>query len=229
MASKKKHLPIQVGSVIYNEKDRLPVWLKYWQPIAERVLIIDQGSDDGTQQMLKDSGVTWRERLPHGNADIHWNDLISMTQSDKPFFRLGVDEFITRANLKRIARVIKAHPQIVMWWMRRINWVNGIDACEHPEVKKMLNDDLQAVISFGRPYTFTGQMHGWPVIRVPGDKVGYIERDLAWVDHRRTLDGIIEANVSREHMCRTQSSNDQTWFLRVCKELVDGNYTKVDE
>jgi glycosyltransferase involved in cell wall biosynthesis len=226
MARKTKLLPIQVGTIVYNEKDRLPKWLKHWLPIAERIIIIDQGSDDGTQAILKKSGVTWHECLPRGNPDIHWNHLIGLSRSNQPFFRLGIDEFISRSRLKKILKVIKKHPNIVLWWMRRINWINGIDAFEHPEVKQSLGNDWQAVVSFGRPYTFNGRIHNWPTVTVPGEQIGFIGENVAWIDHRRTLEEVIGINKSRAHVCRVTAGNDQEWFQRVCKELVDGNYPK---
>jgi hypothetical protein len=137
-----------------------------------------------------------------------------------------VDEFISRSNLRKTLKVIKAHPQILLWWMRRLNWIDGIDSCEHPEVRGMLGDDWQPIVSFGRPYSFTGRMHGWASMKVAGERIGYIERETAWVDHKRSLADVIEANESRAHMCRTGSGNDQEWFIRVCKELVSGNYAK---
>lgn len=229
MASKTKPLPIQVGTIVYNEKKRLPEWLDYWQKTAERVVILDQGSDDGTQDILDKSGVTWFERLPRGNPDIHWNDLTGLANPNKPFFRLGVDEFITRGRLRKILKVMKSHPKTVLWWLRRINWIDGIDACEHPEIKCRLGSDWQATISFGRPYTFSGRLHGWPTIKVAGELIGYIGEDIGWIDHRRTLDEVIKVNTSREHMCRTNSANDQLWFQKVCQELVTGNYPKAGE
>ena len=229
MASKHKHLPIQVGTIIYNEKDRLPKWLKHWQPLAERIVIIDQGSDDGTQKILDDSGVTWFERLPRGNPDIHWNDLIGLAHANRPFFRLGVDEFIAKTRIKKILKVAAAHPYIVLWWVKRINWVNGIDISEHPEVKRLLGNDWQAIISFGRPYSFTGRMHGWPKVLCPGDKAGYIDGDIAWVDHRRTMDDVVSANVNREHMCRSGAKGDQDWFIKVCREVIAKNKGEIIE
>ena len=110
MARKTKPLPIQVGTIIYNEKDRLPAWLKHWLPIAGHIVILDQGSDDGTQEILKKSGVTWFERLPRGNPDIHWNVLIILAHADKRFFRLGIDDFITRGRLWKILKVMITHP-----------------------------------------------------------------------------------------------------------------------
>ncbi len=64
-------------------------------------------------------------------------------------------------------------------------------------------------------------MHGWANVIAPGDRVGIIERNVAWVDHRRTLDDVIAANESRAHMCRSNSGEDQEWFIKVCKELVE--------
>ena len=229
MASKTKHLPIQVGIIIYNESKRLPGWLKYWQPIAEHIIIIDQGSKDGTQDILKASGVDWYERLPSGNADIHWNDLIGISKMDRPLFRLGVDEFITRANIKKVLKVIKAHPQIMLWWMKRTNWIDGIDLYEHPEAKQLLGHDWQPIVSFGRPYYFSGRMHNWAEMKVPGEHLGYIDTEVAWVDHRRTLAEVVEVNESREHRCRSGSADDQIWFVRACQELVSGNYAKEGE
>ena len=221
MASKQKPLPIQVGTIVYNETARLPEWLDYWKKIADRIVVLDQGSNDGTQDMLNKSGVVWHERLPRGNPDIHWNDLIGISKNNKPFFRLGVDEFITRKGIKHVLKTMKAHPQIQAWWMKRLNWISGIDVCKHPEAKRMLGDDWQLIVSVGRPYSFNGRMHNWPQIHVPGDMIGYIDGDKAQIDHRRTLQQIIDLNDTRAHHCRLDSGQDQEWFKNVCTELVE--------
>jgi hypothetical protein len=229
MARKTKPLPIQVGTIVYNEIKRLPIWLKFWQPIADRIIIIDQGSDDGTQDILRESGVTWFERLPHGNPDIHWNDLIGLARVEQPFFRIGVDEFISKARLKKIIKVMKSHPDKLLWWMRRINWIDDIDAHDHPEVKRRLGADWQPTITFGRPIVFPGRMHAWPRVTVPGERTGYIGENVAWIDHRRTLNEMLKTNAAREHMCRGGAAADQVWFQKVCRELVEGNFTKEGE
>jgi len=217
-----KPLPIQVGTIVYNEKDRLPQWLKHWQKHAQRVIVLDQGSDDGTQDILNESGVTWFERLPRGNPDIHWNDLIAISKANIPIFRHGVDEFITRANLKKILKVMKAHPNIKAWWLARRNWIDGIDLRKHPEVKGLsIEDDWQLVISYGKAYSFNGRMHNWPQLQIPTDNMGYIDPDNGWIDHYRTMEEIERVNADRFHYCRNGSDADQDWFLRVCRDLVE--------
>jgi len=225
MASSK--LPIQVGTIIYNERDRLPAWLEHWVPLVERVFLIDQDSDDGTHDILNESGIDWHIRRPHGNPDIHWNDLLSIVLNGTPMLRLGVDEFIDRADLERMLRIIEKHPKIAAWWVSRLNLIDGHDIAKHPEVSEtgnLLLDDWQLVLStMGKPYTFCGRLHSWPDIHVPAQMIGYMPRDLK-IQHRRTLGDIENANNARRHMCRTKGGSEQDWFLRVAREVATGVY-----
>lgn len=224
MARKKKArkiYPIQVGTIIYNEEKRLPLWLAHWQPLAERIIVIDQGSNDKTQQILTDSGVTWFERLPRGNPDIHWNDLIGLSRANMPFFRIGVDEFISRSGIRNALKIMKVHSRHRLWWLSRKNWIDGVNVNEHPEIFQKMGFDWQATISFGRACIFSGRMHGWPTVKVPGHQAGYMDRDLVWIDHQRTWEDVERANASREHVCGEAARQDQIWFTKAVREILD--------
>jgi len=215
-----KPLPIQVGTIIRNEQDRLPAWLEHWKPLAERILVLDQHSNDDTLDILKTSGVEYQQVYPVGSPDVHWDTLLSMSYREVPFFRVGVDEFIDRDVMEKMLAVIRNHPRIVMWWVSRRNWIDGHDIAEHPEVKQtMLYRDWQAIISIGgRSYSIPGRMHMWPKPNVPAEMIGFMDPDLK-VEHRRTLPDVIHANESRQHICRENAGKEQGWFLRVCREV----------
>ena len=215
-----KPLPIQVGTIVRNETKRLPAWLEHWQSVAERVIVLDQHSDDDTPELLAASGCEWQQVYPKGLPDVHWDTLLALSYRERPFFRVGVDEFVERDVLEKMLAVMKKHPRIAMWWVSRRNLVDGHDLAEHPEIQSsLLFYDWQPIISIGgRPYSIPGRAHVWPKILCPHDRVGFMDPDLK-LDHRRTLEDCISANVSRQHMCRTTSGEEQEWFERICREV----------
>ena len=112
------------------------------------------------------------------------------------------------------------HPSIVMWWVSRRNWVDDHDILESEEARRTnLLYDWQPAISRGRPYRFNGKVHTWPEILAPSDLIGFIDPDLK-IEHRRTLQEIREANVSRRHLCGGVSGGQQDWFVRIAEGVV---------
>lgn len=51
---------VTIASIVKNEAEFLPKALECWQAVSDRICVLDNGSTDGTQDILADAGVEWR-------------------------------------------------------------------------------------------------------------------------------------------------------------------------
>jgi len=65
-----KKRPLAIVTMVYNEPEYLPIWLKYYcsQVGAENCYIIDHGTDDGSIDKLSSINIIYIERSPKDNV-----------------------------------------------------------------------------------------------------------------------------------------------------------------
>lgn len=51
---------VTIASLVKNEAEFLPKALECWQAVSDRICVLDNGSTDGTQDILEEAGVEWR-------------------------------------------------------------------------------------------------------------------------------------------------------------------------
>jgi len=61
-----------------NEAELVPYWLRHYQKIADKIIVYDHHSTDGTPDLLRGAGVEVREYEPATIDDGNWADFLSV-------------------------------------------------------------------------------------------------------------------------------------------------------
>lgn len=99
-----------VYSVMHNEAPMLPFFLRHYLPLADRVVIFDDHSDDGTAELARAAGADVR---PYPGAGLDDGELVDFASATYPEARgltdwcawVDADEFLFHPDLlARLAR-----------------------------------------------------------------------------------------------------------------------------
>jgi hypothetical protein len=161
---------------------------------------------------------------PNGNPDLHWNSLMFCAGAGY-LLRLGVDEFISAEILDATRTEIDKHPETLLWFLRRKNWIDGIDrsdlfACGddfrggdpegydwQPALVKVDIHNMPLAVVYGVA------MHTPPQVHCPTERVAFLNPEKYWIDHQRTSAMVAEANAKREPFLDERGKMIQTRFL----------------
>jgi hypothetical protein len=92
---------IELFTYVYNDEDMIPFFLKYYEPIVDKMTFIDSDSTDNTLKLLKNhevvqTGITWWDWDAY---HVIKNNIWRKSEYDLVFFP-DLDEFLYRKNLR---------------------------------------------------------------------------------------------------------------------------------
>lgn len=122
---------ITVSKEINEIKELVPFLLKHKRPKDEIVILFDQ--KNGNKEILdfllpfniKPNVQTWRS-LDFNHNFAEWKNILNSYCSGDYIFQLDADEMITEYMVKNISEIISMNKEVGLFYLPRINIVNGI-------------------------------------------------------------------------------------------------------
>lgn len=177
-------LPISLVTIVRNAGDNFKGWIDKHRPFVEEIIVIDQGSTDGTFDVASDYADLTIKRKCKGypEPDKEW----AVALASFPYVLvLDDDETITKEAFELIAKAMQS--PIDVFWLKRKNLVDGVD------IFNILGDDLQCRLWRKGAVRCSAQMHTYPEAAV-GVKVAFLDAEIL---HERTLAGCKKSNQGR--------------------------------
>ncbi len=165
---------IRLFSVVRNENDRLPWFLRYYRNLGvDRFFFVDNDSDDGTAEYLLEQpdvhvfwtddsygesrfGVRWLNRLTEEYGGSHWCMYIDV---DEQLLYPGVEQL----GLRHVTRYLEAHGHEAMRGFMLDMYADPLGAAEY----RPGDEPLGACSLFDRAHRTVGQIDA-PYIRIRG-------------------------------------------------------------
>lgn len=206
-----QQLPITLVSIIHNAiKHDLSGFIDYHRDCVSEIIIIDQGSTDGSYEVANKKADYVFKRRKKGVADPDKNWAISLGSQPYVLF-LDQDERISLETKELLPKIIKSNADIA--WFKRLNLVDGVD------IRELTGDDIQSRF-FKRGYVeFPEKNHVHSVGR-PGATVLYSNGVII---HTRTLDEVKSANRARNHLFDPEHVAMQEQFISKLETLLKRN------
>ena len=216
---------ITAGTVVYKDNKRLAEWVNRWADMADRLIVLDQTRYQIPSEVPNVSNLEHVPVTPNGNPDMHWNSLM-FSASEGYLLRLGSDEFMDEEMFEAMRQEIDQYPHVVLWFIRRRNWIDGIDrsdifACGDdfrggdPEgydwqpalVKLDVNNQPLPVV-------YSVHMHTAPQVMCPNELVAFMDPKRFWIDHQRTSEMVKDANAKRNTFLNDKGRHLQSRFIQ---------------
>lgn len=173
---------ITLSMVVRNEARNLKKILKGCHKLFDKILVMDQDSDDETAEIVKSFGGEVIPTTRKDLADIDRQSLYELVDTEW-LCVLDGDEMPS----KELKKFLKSHrqkpdPKVDVYWIRFKNLIDGVD------MKPILGDDwhprLWRTRINGRPaILWPKRAHTWPKIISPRQlwlDTGYIIHDRSW-------------------------------------------------
>jgi glycosyltransferase involved in cell wall biosynthesis len=217
---------VLLGVSVYNEAEHILEWLEYWSTLVDDIVIVDQGSTDNTLEIIRgfksECNIDIFNAPTLGKCEPVYQAIQVMAAScDKWMLKMDIDEWMTRRAFNRMMEIaIKANKElgITTLIIPRKNIVNGEDVSRlfaSPNDPK--GNDWQIRLCKGVVLTFTFGSHTHPGIN---GKWILVNPEDACIEHKRTFEGIVRANITREGYLTQQARQMQRMFINKIGEVL---------
>lgn len=199
-------LPISLVSVVHNPGNRLEKFIARHKDYVGEIVIIDQGSTDGTYEKAKELGVDCVVRKrKKGFSEPDREYAVSLAKYPFVLF-LDDDEFVE--DWEKIKSLLEL--DIHIFWFKRKNLVDGIDTSE------ILGDDMQCRLWKKGALRLSNQMHVHSEAAA-GTKVLYTECEIV---HERTLEQLKASNLGRNKYAGKDVVELQNRYISIIEALI---------
>jgi len=222
---------VLLGVSTYNESEHIVEWLTHWHELVDDIVIVDQNSTDDTIAKIEafirehegDGGtIELYHGLTLGKCEPVYQAIqVMAAQSEKWMLKMDVDEWMTKGQLNKLmalaVRMLKSD-QISAFILPRKNIVDGVDISRifaHGGDAK--GRDWQIRLSHGISLSFSFASHTHPGIN---GRWMLVDPEVATIEHRRTFEGIVRANIMREGYLAPQARQNQRAFVARVGELL---------
>ena len=131
-------MQISYAILTHNETDSLQKLLDFlikWKDEEDEIVILDDHSDNEKTKELLDTYTSiyemkYEQRHLYKDFAGQKNHLNSMCEGDY-IFNCDADELPSKYFMKNIKMVLEANPTIDLYWIPRVNTVEGIDPGYH--------------------------------------------------------------------------------------------------
>lgn len=199
-------LPISLVSVVHNPGDRLEKFVARHKDYVAEIVIVDQGSIDGTYEKAKELGVdcVMRKRKK-GFSEPDRDYAVSLAKYPHVLF-LDDDEYVE--DWEKLKAVLAADADIL--WFKRKNLVDGVDTSE------ILGDDIQCRLWKRGALRLSVHMH---VHSNPAANAKVLFTDCTIV-HERTFEQLKASNLARNKYADEATINMQNRYVSVVESLL---------
>lgn len=202
--------PISLVCICRNSGGRLRKLIEAHRDIVKEVIVIDQGSTDGTLEDAEQYADLVFKRRCKGTADPDRNWAFDLAGEDYVLY-LDDDESLTDEAKALLGEAVKSNADA--FWFRRDNYVDGID------IRKVTGEDPQCRLFKKGAVRFPSRIHKYPESAV-GIRTFYLD---AAIRHDRTFEGLVKANKSREVIANEDEIKVQDEFIeQVTQYLTTG-------
>ncbi len=213
---------MMVGLVVYNEEARLRAWLEHWLPMASDVVVLDQESTDNSMAILDEFACPKLTVLTVQRKGFPEPDFNTLQKMAGPMWcwHLGADEFISPKAMDGIMREANrlGKENVTTFWIRRKNLINGVDMnMLHRNPADPQAYDWQCRLTKGWSCRYGNTMHVYPHIE---GRFAYLDPEKFWMDHHRTFDDVLRANIMRNEFAAPETVAFQNRYCESVAQLL---------
>ena len=121
-------MKISYGITVHNESDELDNLLQILTKnidSEDEIIIVDDYSNEETQDVIKKYDVNHTQRELGGDFASHKNYLIEQCSGDY-VFQIDADEIPNAYLIQALPFILEANPDVEAYWVPRVNTVAGI-------------------------------------------------------------------------------------------------------
>lgn len=201
-------LPISLVTVVRNASGRLKTLIEAHRDLVSEVVVVDQGSTDGTyEEAVSLANKVFRKRCK-GTSDPDRNWAFSLASQPYVLY-LDDDEVLTDEAKAALPSVIATGGDV--FWLNRDNFIDGVD------VKEIMGTDPQCRLFKKGAVRFPDRIHSFPEPAID-TKVFFLN---VAIRHDRTWEQVVKANKTREVVADERLINHQNKFMADVRELLD--------
>lgn len=207
-------LPISLCVVTYNSEGRLKDLLTYHRPYFKELIVVDQGSTDGTWEEAKELADFAIQKRCKGCVEPERQ--YSVDLGAQPWVLvLDDDEKVSEALLEGLGGILQTGADAV--WFDFKNLVEGED------ISPILGADPHLRLFRRGAVKWPTTMHSWPET---AREALTLFSDLEII-HSRSWDKVKRSNAAREAVADDNVIAMQTRFLREVERLLKDRGVKV--
>ncbi len=201
--------PISLVIVVRNAQENLRKLIKRHRPMVKEIIVVDQGSDDGTLEVARELADLVVKRTKKGFCEPDRQYAVDL--ANQPYVLLLDDDEEVSDDLEKLLPELLKGPGDI-FWLRRVNYIDGVD------IEEVLINDYQCRLWKKGSVRWSGVMHQFPE-GANNTKVYYIEANL---NHYRTFEGMKKSNRRREQVAQDKSQvKMQDAFIRRVETLLE--------
>lgn len=200
-------LPVSLVMIVCNAADRLEAVISHHRSFVSEVVVLDQGSTDGTYEVAEKLADLVVRRRHKGYCEPDREYAFSLAKH--PYvLNLDDDEFLSPEAVKALGEAVKTDADI--FWFKRHNYVDGIS------IKEIMGEDPQCRFFKRGAVRYSDTMHKYPEPAI-NTKVFYLDTEI---EHRRTLEGLKKANKARNRVADPEVVKMQDEFVQAVEDFL---------
>ena len=206
-------MKLSLCMVVRNAEKTIPKIFKATRKVVDEIVIMDQDSDDGTENVCNDWGAYYHQTTRKGLADIDRQSVYNIATGDM-VLALDDDELPDKRLLSYIQGIKQSGPKYDVYWFKFKNLVDSID------IHSILGDDWHPrlwVRSDNAPpvITWPHTAHTFPTIPTPHQ----IFSTKGMIEHRRSLAKIRRVTEDRSRAIDPENQQREAQFLAQVEQL----------
>lgn len=200
-------LPVSLVMIVHNSGGRLKEVIKAHRDIVSEVIVIDQGSTDGTYEDAVEVADTVYTRRHKGAPDPDKNFAYSLGTQEW-VLALDDDEMLQEESKAQLASILKSGGDVV--WIKRKNFINGVD------MFKLIGHDPKCKLFKKGALEFEDNPRTYPT--KGSNAVAYYSS--LWIDHKRNFDTILKHHELRLPLLDdSQRKTEEEFIGAIASEL----------
>ena len=191
--------------VVANEEENLKELLPLVHPFVDEIVVVNQGSTDGTELVCKEYGAKVFTKTRKFLADIDRN-MCYLSASGDWIFGLDADERPTPELLVKL-KILASANNVDCYWFKFDNKVDGVD------INDILGKESHPRLWRKGAVDWPERAHTWP--QVKSNRQCFLDYKIK---HHRTLERIEKVHASRKQAIDPQNQQIEDRFLQMVRE-----------